>query len=82
MLDDMREKGELLPSCEPDNEHAGSIALLGVEDRESKPGAETYFQQVASSMGIEWVIHADRASPTDMRRAFNTFSGPLASAAR
>lgn len=83
ILDDMRKKGELLPSCEPDNEHAGSIALLGVEDRESDdPKSGAYFEKVAQSMGIGWVLHVDRADPRAMRRAFNTFSTKFSSAAR
>jgi hypothetical protein len=82
ILDDMKKKGELLENCEPSNTSAGSIALMGVEDRKSDPEAVPHFEQIAHSMGIKWVIHADRTDSTEMRRAFNTFSGPLASAAR
>ena len=78
ILDDMRKKGEIMPSCEPDNMYAGSIALLGIEDRETDPNAGAYFEKVARSMGIEWVLHANRLSSTDMRRAFNTFSKAVA----
>ena len=76
ILDDMRKTGELLESCKPDDDATGSIALLGIEDRESDPGASTFFENVAASMGITWVLHANRANPTEMRRAFNTFSRP------
>jgi hypothetical protein len=82
ILDDMRKKGELLPNCEPGDMHAGSIALLGVEDMESDPEAGAYFEQVAHSMGIGWVLHADRADPKQMRQAFNMFSKSQVSAAR
>lgn len=75
VLDDMREKGEIMPGCQPGNTYAGSIALLGVEDRQSAdPKGEAYFEKIAQSMGINWVLHADRAHYNDMRRAFDTFA--------
>ncbi|MBV9479761.1 MAG: hypothetical protein JO249_03275 [Acidobacteria bacterium] len=74
ILDDMRANEELLPNCEPDNTRAGSIALAGIEDRETDPNAGAYFEQIAYSMGIGWLLHVNRMNPTEMRRAFNTFS--------
>jgi hypothetical protein len=81
ILDDMRKTGELLQTCEPSNQVSGSIALLGLEDRETDPQSGAHFEKVAHSMGIEWVLHADRVNPKSMRRAFNTFSGDVAKAA-
>jgi hypothetical protein len=60
---------------------AGSIALMGVEDRKTDPEAVPHFEEIAHSMGIGWVLHADRAEDRDMRRAFNAFSQRLAAAA-
>lgn len=64
ILDNMREKGELLGNCEPDNSYAGSISFMGIDD------GTTPFEKIARSMGINWVIRADRMNPTEMRRAF------------
>jgi hypothetical protein len=80
ILDDMRKTGELMQTCEPNDTVAGSIALLGVEDRKTDPEIGAHFEKVAQSMGIGWVLHADRVNPTSMRRAFNTFSKKVASA--
>lgn len=81
LLDEMKKKGELLENCEPNNKTAGSIALMGVEDRKSKPETAPDFETIARSMGIGWILHADRADDRDMRRAFNAFSKGLLSAA-
>jgi hypothetical protein len=81
ILDDMRKTGELLQTCEPSDTVSGSIALLGVEDRKTDPEAGAHFEKVAHSMGIEWVLHADRMNPTSTRRAFNTYSKMFAKAA-
>ena len=70
----MRKTGELLGNTEPGDNVSGSIALLGVEDRETDPGASSFFENVAHSMGINWVLHANRTDPRAMRRAFNSFS--------
>jgi len=51
ILDDMRKTGELLATCEPSDKVAGSIALLGIEDRETDPEAGAHFEKVAHSMG-------------------------------
>jgi hypothetical protein len=80
ILDDMRKTGELLQTCEPSDMVTGSIALLGVEDRKTDPEVGAHFEKVAQSMGIEWVLHADRVNETSMRRAFNTFTRRVASA--
>jgi hypothetical protein len=76
ILDNMRERGELLVNCEPDNRHAGSIAFMGIDD------GTTDFEKIARSMGIYWILRADRLNPREMRRAFNTFSEQLISAMR
>jgi hypothetical protein len=81
ILDDMRKTGELLQTCEPSDKVAGSIALLGVEDRKTDPEVGAHFEKVAHFMGIKWVLHADRLDPKSMRRAFNTFSEGVARAA-
>ena len=78
ILDDMRKTGELLGNTEPGDNVSGSIALLGVEDRETDPGASSFFENVAHSMGINWVLHANRTDPRAMRRAFNSFSKAIA----
>ncbi len=76
ILDNMKEKREILRTTEPDNRIAGSIAFMGVSD------GTTDFKEVANKMGIEWVITADRTSPKEMRRAFNTFSPQVIYSAR
>ena len=76
ILDDMRKTGELLDNCQPDNMHAGSIALMGIED------GTTDFEAVAHSMGINWILHANRLDPSDIRRKFNTFSRRFLTALR
>jgi len=82
ILDNMKRKGELLESCEANNMSAGSIALMGIEDRETNPQAGAYFEQMAHAMGIYWVLHANSADARSMRRAFNTFSEGMISAGR
>lgn len=81
MLDEMKKKGELLEKTNPNDVSAGSIAFMGVEDKETDLEDVPDFDAIAHSMGIGWILHADRNDPTEMRRAFNTFSKGLLSAA-
>ncbi len=56
--DEMKNKGELDEDTKTDRRRfPGSIAFMGVEDR------ETNYREVAQSMGINWILGRDKDDP-------------------